>query len=178
VIPPVPPAPENWVRPYVVLVVAAAKNRVIGRDGGLPWRIPADLKWFKAVTTGKPVVMGRKTFESIGRPLPDRTNMVVTRNRDFAAEGAQVFATVDFAIAVARRAAKEEICVIGGGEIYAYAMSRARRIYLSEVDAEVEGDTKFPIVDRRDWRETEVGRVAKGEDGADHACRFLVLDRK
>lgn len=163
--------------PRIALVVAMARNRVIGRGGALAWRIRADLKWFKSVTMGKPIVMGRKTWESIGKPLPGRTNIVVTRAHAYAAPGATVAGSLDAALEIARAGAPEEICIIGGGEIYAQALARADRLYLTEVEADVDGDTWFPPFDRAQWSEREDGRIEKGPD-ADHACRFLVLDRR
>ena len=133
----------------ISLIVAASENHVIGRDGELPWRLSDDLKRFKAVTMGKPIVMGRKTWESIGRPLPGRQNIVITRQPGYLAEGCDVVATVDQAVAVAGEAA--EIMVIGGSEIYALFLPAAARLYLTRVHAELEGDAFFPAPGD-DWR--------------------------
>ena len=133
----------------ISLIVAASENHVIGRDGELPWRLSDDLKRFKAVTMGKPIVMGRKTWESIGRPLPGRQNIVITRQPGYLAEGCDVVTTVDQAVAVAGEAA--EIMVIGGSEIYALFLPAAERLYLTRVHAEVEGDAFFPSPGD-DWR--------------------------
>lgn len=142
----------------IVFVVAAGENGVIGRDGGLPWRISSDLKRFKEITMGKPLVMGRKTYDSIARPLPGRDNIVVTRSRDFAPPGVHVAASVEEALALAEEKAAErgadEIAVIGGGEIFAKLIDRAERIYLSRIHAAPEGDTYLPPLDEADWRET------------------------
>ena len=135
----------------ISLVVAAAENRVIGHRGALPWRLPEDLKRFKALTMGKPVIMGRKTWDSLPKkPLPGRTNIVVTRNPDFRAEGALV--AHSFADAIAR-AGKAEIMVIGGEAIFAAALPFAQTIHLTEVAASPEGDAFMPPIDRGEWRE-------------------------
>ena len=143
----------------LVLVVAMAENRVIGRDGDLPWRLPEDLKRFKAVTMGKPIVMGRKTWESLPRkPLPGRPNFVVTRQAGFAVEGAVRCAGLDEALDAARRAAQElgvdEVCLIGGGTLYEQALPQAQRVDLTEVHLTPEGDTRFPDLPASEWRET------------------------
>src|SRR3546814_10388241 len=128
----------------IAFVVAMDRNRVIGRAGALPWRIPADLKFFKAVTMGKPVVMGRKTWQSIGRALPGRANIVVSRDPDFRSEGAAAASSLDAALdrarAIARPAGVAEVMVIGGAEIYALALPRADRLYITEVQAEVRSE--------------------------------------
>jgi len=167
------------VAPDIALVVAAADNGVIGRAGDLPWRLPEDLKHFRAVTMGKPIVMGRRTYESIGRPLPGRANIVVTRDPAFGPAGVEVAATLEDALELAaRRAAAagvSEIMVIGGAEIYRSALPHARRIYLTEVHEAVEGDTYFPAFDRAEWRE------ASREDRTSDlgiAISFVVLERE
>ncbi|WP_221400898.1 dihydrofolate reductase [Parvularcula dongshanensis] len=158
-----------------------AENRVIGRDGGLPWRMSGDLKWFKEVTLGKPVIMGRTTYESIGRPLPGRENIVLSRQTDFAPGGVQVASTIEDGLALANEWGAEtgadEVCVIGGGAVYAEALPRADRIYLTVIEAEVEGDTRFPPLDEADWTVTPLRRVAS--DGRnDHDARIERWDRK
>ena len=134
----------------VSLVVAAAKNRVIGRDGELPWHLPDDLRHFKRLTTGKPVVMGRRTFESIGRPLPDRHNIVMTRDPDYTARDCDVVTSVRDALRLAGDGT--EVMVIGGGQVYRDFLPRADRIYLTRVQAEIEGDTHFPEIDTNEWQ--------------------------
>ncbi len=136
----------------ITLVVAAARNGVIGRDGELPWRLPNDLKEFKRLTMGKPVVMGRKTWDSIGRPLPGRHNVVISRTEGLGLEGATVVASPEAALELLSDEA--EIMVIGGGAIYRAFLDQASRIYLTEVDADVDGDTTFPAFDPVDWVET------------------------
>lgn len=129
-------------RPRITFHVARSDNNIIGRDGALPWRLPEDLKRFKAMTMGKPMVMGRKTFESFPAPLPGRRHIVLTRDPAWHAEGAEVARSVDEAIALAGDV--EEIAVIGGAEIYALFMPHAGRIELTEVHRTVEGDTRMP----------------------------------
>ncbi|MBL6959275.1 MAG: dihydrofolate reductase [Rhodospirillales bacterium] len=161
----------------VSLIVAVAENGVIGTAGDLPWRLPEDLKRFKALTMGKPIVMGRKTYDSIGRPLPGRTNIVITRDSTLTIDGAVVVASLQDALAVGAAENPAEIMVIGGGEIYALALPLAGRLYLTEVRAVVEGDAVFPEIDRSQWAETarEDGPVAEG-DGP--AYSFVTLHRK
>ncbi len=160
----------------VSLVVAMAERRVIGRAGSLPWRISADLKRFKALTMGKPVIMGRKTFQSIGRPLPGRTNIVITRDASYGEDGIRVAGGLDAAFKIAEGEGAEEAMVIGGGEIYRMALSMARRVYLTEVHIQVSGDTLFPVLDAGAWK--EVGREDHDAEGAGvPAYSFVVLDR-
>lgn len=163
--------------PRIALVVAVARNGVIGAGGDLVWRISDDLKWFKKVTMGKPIVMGRKTYESIGKPLPGRANIVITRNPDYAPEGVFAVQTVEAALDLARVQGAEEICVIGGGEIYAQTLPIADRIYLTRVDAAPEGDVFFPNLDETVWRSRRESACAKS-DRNQHACEFFILDRE
>ncbi len=160
----------------ISLVVAVSRNGVIGRAGGLPWHLSSDLKLFKTITLGKPIIMGRKTWESLPRkPLPGRANIVITRQVEFKAEGAYVVATAEAAIAKA--GAVDEIAVIGGGEIYHMFLPLADRIYLTEVNLEVEGDTYFPTLDSGHWTET---RAEPHQQGANDSASFVlrVFDRK
>jgi dihydrofolate reductase len=146
--------------PRLSLIAAMAENRVIGADNRLPWHLPEDLKHFRKLTSGHPVILGRKTYESIGRLLPNRTNVIVTRNPAYRVEGAVIVGSLDEAIAAATRApGGDEVFVIGGAEIYALALPRADRIYLTEVHQHVEGDAYFPelpagafVVETRDDR--------------------------
>jgi dihydrofolate reductase len=158
----------------VSLVAAVAANGVIGRDGDLPWRIPADLRHFKAVTMGKPVIMGRRTWQSIGRPLPGRRNIVISRDPAFAAAGAEVVASLEAALAAAADA--NEAMVIGGGEVYAAALPRADRLYLTEVHLAVDGDVHFPKIDRAAWRET--AREDHPAADGNPAFSFVTLERR
>ncbi|MCA3554686.1 dihydrofolate reductase [Aestuariivirga sp.] len=154
-------------------VAAVSKNGVIGREGGLPWHISSDLKRFRDITMGKPVVMGRKTWESLPRrPLPGRRNIVITRRRDFASEGAEVAASPEEALRLC--AGVPEMAVIGGGEIYRLFWPLVDRLYLTEVDLEVDGDTHFPAVSPGEWRETERELHLKAErDTASFTLRIL-----
>ena len=165
----------------IALVAAVARNGVIGGDGALPWRISDDLKWFKKHTVGKPLLMGRKTFHSIGKPLPGRDNIVLTRDPSFSASGVFVARTLRGGIALASACAEargaEEICVIGGGDIYAQTIARADRIYLSRVAAEPDGDAFFPTLKPAEWRETKAGECAQS-DKNEYACEFFILDRR
>lgn len=154
--------------------MAVAANGVIGRDNALPWRLPEDLAYFKRVTMGHPIVMGRRTYESIGRPLPGRTNIVVTHNRGFEAPGCVVAHGLQEAWDAARGA--EEVSIIGGTSLFAETLPIADRIHLTEVQADVEGDTFFPPFDRSAWRETEIMRHA-ADARHTYPFRILVLDR-
>ena len=157
------------------LVVAMARNRVIGRDNQLPWKLPNDMAYFKRVTLGHPVVMGRRTWQSLGRPLPGRHNIVVTRDPAFQAPGAAVVPSLEAAWGAARDAA--EVCVIGGTSLFAETLPIADRIHLTEVDAVVPGDTFFPEFDRGPWVEREVERHAADERHA-YPFRIVVLERR
>ncbi|MDX1684733.1 MAG: dihydrofolate reductase [Saprospiraceae bacterium] len=133
-------------------IVAAAKNGVIGKDNDIPWYLPADLKYFKKVTTGSPIIMGRKCFLSIGRPLPKRTNIIVTRNPFYAVSNAFVVHSLVEAFDLAAMEGANEAFVIGGGEIYTQALPFLDKIYYTEIDLEVEGDTFFPELPEDDWK--------------------------
>ncbi|MDF2190162.1 dihydrofolate reductase [Paraflavitalea sp. CAU 1676] len=135
----------------IALVVAAAENNVIGKNNQLLWRLPNDMKFFKNTTWGMPVIMGRKTFESLGKPLAGRTNIVITRQPDWKAEGAIVVSSLEKAIEAAAGTDAKEANVIGGGEIYAQALPIAQRIYLTRVHTSLEGDTYFPAFDEQQW---------------------------
>jgi dihydrofolate reductase len=156
----------------ISLIVAVARNNVIGKDGALPWKLSADLKRFKALTMGKPVIMGRKTYESIGKPLPGRDNIIVSRV-GFRAEGTRTAPSVAEAIALADGA---EAMVIGGAAIYAAMLPLAERIHLTRVDAAIDGDALFPIINEADWRRTAAGSAPVSPRDA-YACRYFVLDR-
>ena len=158
-------------RKPLALVVAVSRNRCIGKDGGLPWRISEDLKHFKAVTMGHAIIMGRKTFDSIGRPLPGRRNIVVTRNPSLTIEGAETAPDLETAIRMAREGGDDEPRIIGGASLYEAALPLATKLYLTEVDVEVEGDTYFPDWDRGAWKETE-RRL-----GADPRATYVTLKR-
>jgi dihydrofolate reductase len=157
------------------LIVAMAKNRVIGSNNQMPWHLPADFAYFKRITMAHPVIMGRKTFESIGRPLPGRRNVVVSRNPVFRPDGVEVAASLEAAISACRG---DDAFVIGGATLYAEALSTARveRIFLTEVDASPEGDTRFPQLDKSQWR--ELSRERRGADEKNvHAMEWVLLEK-
>lgn len=156
------------------LVVAAAENGTIGSANRLPWHLPDDLKHFKALTLGKPILMGRKTYVSIGKPLPGRTNIVMSRQRGLELPGCRVVGSLSEAIEIAGDA--PELCVIGGAELYAQALSSARVIHLTRVHANVPGDAFFPPLDPGEWRERAVARHDADERHA-HAFSFVELER-
>ncbi|MDB5438941.1 MAG: Dihydrofolate reductase [Caulobacteraceae bacterium] len=169
-------------RPILALgPVARSLNGVIGRDGALPWRLSADLKAFKAITLGKPVIMGRKTWDSLPKkPLPGRTNIVLSRDGSFEPHGAVVCETFLEALEIGREQAAEdgvdEVCVIGGAALFELALPKAQRIYLTEVQAIVEGDVFFPPLDENGWREVHRENHPADADN-DHAFTLRVLER-
>lgn len=157
----------------LALVVAIARNRVIGRDGTLPWHLPADLKHFRALTLGKPIVMGRRTHESIGRPLPGRRNVVLTAREGYRAEGCEVYASLEAALRALVDV--EEVMIVGGARLYAEALPHAQRLYLTDVLADIEGDVRFPAFDADEW--TEVASEPHAADvthAYDYCFRTLV----
>ena len=168
---------------HIAIYVAIAENGVIGSKGGLPWRLSTDLKRFKAGTMGKPIVMGRKTWESFPkRPMPGRLNVVVTRDNTYRAEGAETAPSLQDAIALAKVRARcmsvaDEICVIGGGEIYRQALPLADRLHVTHVLASVDGDTVFPTIDPAVWRLASSEDVPPGEKDS-HATRYAVYERR
>jgi dihydrofolate reductase len=158
----------------ISLIVAVSDNQVIGRDNALPWHLPADLQRFKALTLGKPMLMGRRTFESIGRALPGRVGLVLTRSPDWSAPGVRVVRS--FAEAVAAAGAAHELVVIGGAEVFRLAWPHVERIYLTRVHAELAGDTHFPVLAMREWRELE--RETHPADARHaYAMTFSTLER-
>lgn len=173
------PLSEPPPKPIVALVWAMARNGVIGRDNALPWRLPADLQHFKALTTGHPVLMGRKTFESLRRPLPNRTNIIVTRDRDYAPAGVRVAHSLPEALAIAAEdlPSDRQIFVIGGETLYTQMLPHSERLYVTLVDADFEGDARFPELDWKQWRELE-RRDHPADDRNPYACHFLTLERK
>lgn len=159
----------------ISIIVAAAANNVIGKDGGLPWHLPEDLKRFKSLTLGKPLLMGRKTFESIGRPLPERRNIILTRQLRYQAPGCTVVGTVESALEVAKGA--DELMVIGGTAIYEEMLPRCERIYLTRIHEIIEGDTWFPEIETGQWQ--LVSREdCPANDNRPHSFSYLVLDRR
>ena len=156
------------------IVVGISRNGVIGRNGGLPWRLPADLRNFKQLTMGKPIVMGRRTYDSIGRVLPGRENIVLSRDKNFRAEGCTVLD--DLAQVQEQCRGHEQVMIIGGRSLYAAALPLAAKLYLTEVHAEVEGGICFPDFDRAMWRETE-RRDFRADEENEYDYSFVVLER-
>jgi dihydrofolate reductase len=162
------------------LIVAATTNNVIGRNNELPWHLPQDLKYFKSVTLGKPVIMGRKTFESIGKPLPGRTNIVVTRQKDWKFSGVLVAESIEEALEVGQQFRNEqqnlaeEVMVIGGAEIYRHALPLATKIYLTRINVQVNGDAYFPELPPSEWK---LVSEVPGDLDASMPHKFLVLER-
>nr|AIA15022.1 Dihydrofolate reductase [uncultured bacterium] len=166
----------------IAIYVAIAENGVIGRAGGLPWRLSSDLKRLKADTMGKPVIMGRKTYDSIGKPLPGRLNIVVTRNRDWRAEGVEAVRSLDEAVRLAEARARAmpgagEIVVLGGGMLYAEALPMTDKLYVTHVRARIEGDTTFPEIDPAVWMIVSSLDVPAGEKD-DYPTRHVVYRRR
>lgn len=159
----------------ISIIVAMTAQRVIGRGGGMPWHLPAELRYFKETTMGRPIVMGRRTHESIGRVLPGRQNIVVTRDRSYTSQGVSVVHSLDEAIAAAGDV--PEIMVIGGETLYREVLGRAGRIYLTLVHARLEGDTWFPELDAGEWREVSRSERAADEQNP-YPMSFIILDRK
>ncbi len=162
------------MQPRISVIAALARNRVIGIENRLPWKLPEDLAHFKALTLGHPIIMGRKTFESLGRPLPGRSNIVITRNPDYRPQGCVMASSIAEALALCNEAT--EVFFIGGAELYRQVLPLADRLYLTEVEIEAEGDAWFPEYERSDFR--EVGRESHRGEKADRlAFDFVVYDR-
>ncbi|MFM4803477.1 type 3 dihydrofolate reductase [Aeromonas bivalvium] len=161
----------------ISMIAAMARDRVIGLDNQMPWHLPADLAHFKRVTLGKPVLMGRKTFESIGRPLPGRRNLVISRNAGFTAPGIEVFSSIEDALTTLTEGeAPAELMVIGGGHLYAQLLPRADRLYLTHIDLAAEGDTRFPEYEGPQWRCIEQ-ETHQPDARNPHSYRFETLER-
>ena len=159
---------------HISIIAAMDKHRVIGQDNQLPWHLPADLQFFKKITHGKPIVMGRKTYQSIGRPLPGRRNIVVSSQRDLRAPGCEIYHSLEQALCATQDA--EEVMVIGGATIFGQALDRADRMYLTLIDQAFEGDTFFPVWDKAKWRETQRKDIAAG-NGEPYAYAFVTLEK-
>nr|WP_241242204.1 type 3 dihydrofolate reductase [Thalassotalea sp. G2M2-11] len=158
------------------MIVAHADNRIIGKDNDMPWHLPADLAYFKKTTLGKPVIMGRKTFESIGRPLPGRQNIVISRDQQYHAQGVETATSVEQALSLAGDV--EEVMVIGGGAIYEHCLPAADRLYITHIDAAIEGDTKFPSYDtENDWQKVNSEIVPADSKNA-YQLDFAVYQRR
>lgn len=158
----------------ISMIAAMANNRIIGKDNQMPWYLPADFAWFKKCTLGKPVVMGRKTFESIGRPLPGRHNIVISRDADLKIDGVTTVTSVESALEVVTD--HPEVMIIGGGSIYANCLAMADKLYLTYIDLEVDGDTQFPDWGEG-WLQTHFEQYLSDEKNA-HDMQFVVLERE
>lgn len=163
-------------KPILSAIVAMAENRVIGKDNKLPWHLPADLKHFKSITTGHPILMGRKTYESIGRPLPNRTNIIMTRDAAYHAAGCIVVTSIEKALEQATVHEAGEIFIIGGAEIYRQLMPHIQRIYLTIVHHQFDGDAYFPELDMDEWKKVENVKHAPDEQNI-YAYEFVTLER-
>jgi dihydrofolate reductase len=160
----------------LTLIAAMDRNGLIGAAGGMPWHLPGDLRWFKQQTLAKPILMGRRTFDSIGRALPKRRNLVLTRDADFAAEGVDRVTDVDSAIAIAADDGAAELMVIGGAQVYALTLARASTLLITRIEASYEGDTWFPHIDWAKWELREEQAVAA--EGERPAHRFMTWQRR
>ena len=158
----------------ISLIAAMGKNRTIGNKGKLPWNLPADMKYFRDKTRGKPVIMGRKTYESIGKPLPDRKNIIITHDNEFKAENCTVVHSADEAIKAAGNV--EEVMVIGGSQIYKEFLPKANKLYLTKIDAEFEGDTYFPKYKIEEWKEISYEEHERDAEN-EYDYGFIVLER-
>lgn len=156
------------------MIVAHANNRVIGKNNDMPWHLPADLAYFKKTTLGKPIIMGRKTFQSIGRPLPGRKNIVISRDKNYCAEGVDVVNSVEAALALVSDS--EEVMVIGGGAIYQHCLAAAQRLYITHIDADITGDTYFPDYDLNVWKKVTSDRRAS-DDKNQYQLDFSVYEK-
>lgn len=156
------------------MIVATANNRIIGKDNDMPWHLPADLQYFKKITLGKPIIMGRKTFESIGRPLPGRRNIVISRDVNYTADGVDTVTSVDAALALVEGI--EEVMVIGGGAIYQHCIVAANRLYITHIKADIDGDTQFPEYDLNVWKKIST-EVRPADEKNKYELNFCVYER-
>lgn len=163
--------------PILSAIVAMAENRVIGNGNKMPWHLPADLKHFKAVTNGHPVLMGRKTYESIGKPLPNRTNMIITRDRQYSAQDCLVINDINTALSMAEELDQTEVFIIGGAEIYQQLMPKVQRLYLTKVHHHFTGDAYFPELNASEWCEIS-HETHEADDKNPYAYTFITLERK
>ncbi len=161
--------------PILSMIVATANNNVIGKDNNMPWHLPADLAYFKKITLGKPIVMGRKTYESIGRPLPGRRNIVISRDQNYSSEGIDTVGSVEQALALVDNV--EEVMVIGGGAIYKHCLPAASRLYITHINATIEGDTYFPDHNDGNWQKVS-SEIRASDENNPHQLDFCVYERK
>ena len=166
--------------PILSMIVATADNNIIGKDNDMPWHLPADLAYFKKVTLGKPIIMGRKTFESIGRPLPGRRNIVISRDESYQAEGIDSVTSIEQALALVDGSdgseGADEIMVIGGGAIYAHCLPKADRLYITKINAMITGDTRFPDYEDGNW-EIMTSKLREADEKNKHQLVFCVYER-
>lgn len=158
----------------ISMIAAMANDRVIGKDNQMPWHLPADFTWFKRCTMGKPVVMGRKTYESIGRPLPGRHNIVISRDDSLVIDGVSIVSSIEQALELVKES--EEVMIIGGGSIYQACLAKANRLYVTEIKADIEGDTHFPDWGQG-WQES-YRETYKADDKNQYDMEFVILDRQ
>lgn len=158
------------------IIVAVAENNIIGRDNDLVWRLPDDMKYFRRMTSGHCVIMGRKTFESFGKPLPNRTHIIITRNDDYQYEGCHIVNTLEDAFAKAKELGETEAFILGGGEIYRQSIVMSDKLYITEVHESFDGDTSFPEIDKSNWKEISRDDRDKDEQHA-HDFSFVVYER-
>lgn len=166
----------NQNQPVLSAIAAAGENRVIGKDNKMPWHLPADLKHFKTLTSGHPVLMGRKTYESIGKPLPNRTNIIMTRDMNYSAPDCIIVTSVETAVSMASELDMDEIFVIGGAEVYRQLLPQIQRVYLTEIHHQFEGDAYFPELNTQEWKEVSRERHAADEKNQ-YEYSFVVLER-
>lgn len=157
-------------------IVAASRNWVIGKDNEIPWYIPNDLRYFRRMTLGHHIILGRKNYESIGKPLPKRTNLIITRDTTYEAPGCHVLHTIDEAIDFARKDKEEELIICGGGQIYKQTMHLVDKIYFTEIEAVVEGDVFFPEIDTKKWKLVSIERN-QSDDRHEYGYNFMVYER-
>ncbi|MFI3314702.1 MAG: dihydrofolate reductase [Rikenellaceae bacterium] len=160
----------------ISIIVATAHNSVIGKDNNLIWHISEDLRYFKATTSGHTVIMGRKSYESIGRPLPNRRNIIITRNSDFSAPGCEVVNSIEHAIELSNDGNSEEVFIIGGGEIYRQSIDKADKLYITHVDNNYEGDTYFPGIKMSEWKKVSSEKHIRGEK-FEYPFEFAIYER-
>lgn len=168
---------QTTAHPTLSAIVAMAEDGLIGKNNQLPWHLPADLQHFKSITTGHPILMGRKTYESIGRPLPNRMNIILTRSPSFAAPGCVVVTSIEDALRYAALQHKQEIFIIGGADLYKQLLPRIQRIYLTQVHHHFSGDVYFPVLNKNEWKEIECIHHAADEKNA-YDYSFLILERR
>jgi dihydrofolate reductase len=159
----------------ISLIAAIGKNRVIGKNNSLPWKLPADMKRFRELTTGKPIIMGRKTFESIGKPLPNRTNIIITHDQNYKAEGCIIAHSIEEALKAAE--SNKEVMIIGGSQIYKEFLPKANKMYLTLIDADFDGNAYFPEYKVEEWKETAYEEHERDKDNQ-YSYTFVVLTRK